>query len=133
MRKTRQILCTSLFSSKKYEKKFPIINNHGEHTSTIEGRISLLQLFSCNHKAHGINMHYILVLFIYSNSMHAMWKEYVSNYDKNSYSLNNMDTGYTVCRNVLEYYAIIDYDATSFSYIYGTISPSKEVFKYWAV
>ena len=36
---------------KKFEKNIPIINNGGEHTRKIEGGVSLLQLFSCNHKA----------------------------------------------------------------------------------
>ena len=36
-------------------------------------------------------------------------------------------------RYVLKYYAIIHFDAASFFYIYGKISPSKEVFKNQAV
>lgn len=36
---------------KKFEKNVPIINNDGEHAKKIEGGVSSLQLFSCNHEA----------------------------------------------------------------------------------
>ena len=57
-------------------------------------------------------------------------------YDKNSYA--NIVTTWTylentVSRNVLQYYTIIDCDATSFFHINRKINPSKEVLKNQAV
>ena len=59
-------------------------------------------------------------------------KEWVLKYDNNSYA--NIGTvrkymGNNSRRNILQYYAIIGCDATSFFYIIGKLNPFKEVFK----
>ena len=72
------------------------------------------------------------MLLIHSHSKCPKSKECVLKYDKNSYV--NIGTIWKylwnkVSRNILQYYAIIGCDATSFFYIYGNINPLKEVLK----
>ena len=60
-------------------------------------------------------------------SKECMWK-----YDQKSYAnivTIPMYLGNTVSRNVVQYYAIIGCDATSFFYINRKINPSQEVLK----
>ena len=72
----------------------------------------------------------ILMLLVYGHSTCAITKEWVLKYDKNSYA--NIGAickylGNTVSRNILQYYAIIGGDATSFFYTIGKINSFKEV------
>ena len=119
---------------KIYEKKVPIVINVGEYTWKIKDGVSPLHLFSWYHEEADIRIALhaskssgnivivakdsdVLILLIYSYSTCAISKEWVLNYDTNSYA--NIGTvckylGNAVSRNILQYYAITGCDTASF-------------------
>ena len=104
---------------KKSEKYVQTINSGREHTMKIEGELSSLQLFSCNHEGDSrIALHAskftanvvvvwkntdIAMLLINSHSASTISKECVVKYDKNIYANIGTTCKYlrnTVSRNI---------------------------------
>ena len=129
---------------KKYEKMFLIMNDR-VLTWTIEDGVSLLQLLSCNQNLQSLHASKssvkvaivakeadFLMFLIYSYSTCEISKEWVLNYDNNSYA--NIGTvctylGNTISRNISQYHVITGCDTASFFYRNGKINPIKEVRK----